>query len=1044
MATNGHIPKDGLVQITAPAAKAPKLELEAVRQQLAAARGPEYWRSLEELTNREGFTEMMEREFPRHAAEWTDPVSRRGFLKLMSASLALAGLSACTKQPDEAIVPYVQQPEELIPGVPQYYATARPSGLGAQPLLVKSHMYRPIKVEGNPEHRASQGATDVYSQGSVLDVYDPDRSQNITYLGEARTWGDFLGAFREAAGGEKANGGVGLRFLTETVTSPTLAAQFRDVLRQYPQAKWYQYEPVNRDAARAGARMAFGQYVDAQYQLAAADVIVSLDADFLGGGHFPNFVKLAADFAGRRKLDGKPMNRLYVVESQMTSTGGKADNRLPLRASDVEQFAGALAAAVGAGGNGVVEGDYAKRFLNALAAELRGAAGRCVVIPGEQQSPVVHALAAAMNQALGNVGKTVIYTDTVEPVPTEQMLGIRELANDMKAGRVSMLVILGGNPVFNAPADVDFKGGMAKVRTRIQLSTYKDETTRHCHWHVPMAHYLESWSDARAFDGTVSVVQPLMEPLYAGRTAHDILGALSETPGQTSYDLVKAYWQSQGRNDAAWKRALHDGFIAGTAFPAKTVTARAPQVPASRPKNELEIVFRPDPTIFDGRYINNGWLQELPKPVTKLTWDNAVVMSYHYAAANNYHDQQKVEITVAGRKVQGGVKIVAGHPDGSLTVHMGYGNAYTGRVGTGTGFNVYALRGSDAPNVAAASLAGVEGKWRLAVTQHHHLIDERKIIDGDLQKGQSLTGEHAVGRGMVRSALLSEYEKNPNFANEGMFHPPDPDMTLFGENGYSSWTQDPSKASEHQWGMTIDMNSCVGCNTCVVACVAENNIPVVGKEEVLMGRAMHWLRIDAYFQAAPSDVANPRLFFQPVPCMQCENAPCEPVCPVAATVHSPEGLNNMVYNRCVGTRYCSNNCPYKVRRFNFLLYADFETESLMGVRNPDVSVRSRGVMEKCTYCVQRINQARIQAEKQNRKVRDGEIETACQQACPTDAIVFGDIRDPNSRVSKLKAQQRNYAMLAELNTRPRTTYIASVINPNMQLVTQEKKAEHGG
>ncbi len=742
------------------------------------------------------------------------------------------------------------------------------------------------------------------------------------------------------------------------------------------------------------------------------------------------------------------MSRLYVVESQMSPTGGKADNRLPLRAWEVEQFAGALAGALGVSASGAVQAPAAKKFLDALVQDLKAHSGRCVVIPGEQQSPAVHALAAAMNQALGAVGKTVVYTETVEPVPTEQMVGIKELTAEMKAGKVSLLVMLGGNPVFTAPADLDFKAALEKVALRVQLSDYKDETTRYSHWHVPMAHYLESWSDARAYDGTVSVVQPLIEPLYGGRTAHDVLGAFSETPGQTSYDIVKAYWKSQSKSvnfDADWRRILHDGFVPGSAFAAKPVTAKAVAVPSAT-KADLEIVFRPDPTIYDGRYINNGWLQELAKPITKLTWDNAVVMSYNYAREKGYRDQQTVEITVNGRKVKGGVKIVAGHPDGSITVHMGYGREFTGRVGTGTGFNAYAVRTTTAANTAAASLAGAEGKWHLAVTQHHHLVEGNHTINGDLAQGQSLAGEQAAGRGVIRSATLEEFEKNPDFANEGAFHPPDPEMTLFGENGYSSWTKDPAKTSAHQWGMAIDLNSCVGCNTCVIACQAENNIPVVGKNEVLMGREMHWLRVDAYFQSSASDVANPRLFFQPVPCMQCENAPCEPVCPVGATVHSPEGLNNMVYNRCVGTRYCSNNCPYKVRRFNFLLYADFETESLKGLRNPDVSVRSRGVMEKCTYCVQRITAGRIHAEKEERKVRDGEVVTACQQACPTDAIVFGDLNDPNSRVNKIKKQQRNYAMLAELNTRPRTTYVASVLNPNMHLETSagEKKSEHGG
>jgi Fe-S-cluster-containing dehydrogenase component len=710
-----------------------------------------------------------------------------------------------------------------------------------------------------------------------------------------------------------------------------------------------------------------------------------------------------------------------------------------------------LAASLGAGGSGAtVENATAKKFLDVVVEDLKAHRGRCVVIPGEQQSPAVHALAATMNSTLGAIGQTVVYTDTVEPVPTEQTSGIQELVNDINAGRVSMLVMMGGNAVFNFPVEMNFEAALQKVAMRIQLSSHKDETTRFSHWHVPMAHYLESWSDVRAYDGTASIVQPLIEPLYGGRTAHDILGAFSETPGQTSYEIVKNYWKSQSKApdfEVAWRKALHDGFIPNTAFASKSVSVKPVTVPPVLKKDGLEIVFRPDPSIFDGRYVNNGWLQELPKPVTKLTWDNAVLMSYN-TAKGRFDDQNVVELEVGGRKVTAPVQIVAGHPDGSLTVHLGYGREYTGRVGTGTGFNAYKLRtSSNANTFIGATLAKKAGeKWRLAVTQHHHLIDgSKRIIDGGKAEGTSFSGESAAERGIVRAATLSTFLKNPNFANDE-FPVPDPEMTLYSENGHSSWVTDPAKSAQHQWGMAIDMNSCVGCNTCVIACVAENNIPVVGKEQVLMGREMHWLRIDAYFQSQGSDIANPRVFFQPVPCMHCENAPCEPVCPVAATTHSPEGLNNMVYNRCVGTRYCSNNCPYKVRRFNFLLYADFDTESLKPMQNPDVSVRSRGVMEKCTYCVQRITAARIKAEKEDRKVRDGEVETACQQACPTSAIVFGDINDPNSRVNRLKRQSRNYAMLAELNTRPRTTYLAGVRNPNAGLESQNhmEKSEHGG
>jgi MoCo/4Fe-4S cofactor protein with predicted Tat translocation signal len=1064
---------NNLVQIkpaaAAPSSEVPRLQLEAVRERLADARGPQYWRTLEELSDEPGFQEMLEREFPRQAGEWTDPVSRRGFLKLMSASLALAGLSACTRQPEEAIVPYVQQPEDLVPGKPLFYATARPTPFGAYPLLVESHMFRPVKVEGNPDHHISKGATDAQSQASILDLYDPDRTQAVMYNGGLpsrrgqnpgeRTWGDFLNDLRPLLALEKSRGGAGLRILTETIISPTLGNQIRGILQAYPQAKWYQYEPINRDAARAGSRMAFGQYVEPQYNLAAADVIVSLDADFLSGSHFPNFLKLARDYVSRRKLDGPQnanLSRMYVVESQTTTTGGKADHRLAMRASDIEQFASALAGALGAGGGGNVP-QNARKLFDALVKDLQAAGGRSVIIPGEQQPASVHVLAAAINGALGNVGKTVAYTDPVEMVPTEHVAGIRELTADMNAGRVNMLLMIGVNPVFNAPIDLNFEVALNKVGFRAALSTHRDETTQLCHWHIPMAHYLESWSDARAFDGTVSIIQPLIAPLYGGKTAHEMIAALSDSPGKTPYELVREYWQAQAKPadlNSWWRQVVHDGYIPNSAFAPKTVSAKGGGATPSKPAGDLEVVFRPDPSIHDGRFINNGWLQELPKLITKLTWDNAALMSL--ATYQQFFGDEKwrpgrsqvVELTVGGRKVNAPVMVVPGHPDKSITVHLGYGRAVTGRVGSGTGFNAYTLRTSEHPALNTVAIAKTGDTYPLGTTQHHHLIDANGSGTDKGPQGSSETGNAAIERKVVRAATIEEFKADPHrfkdhyfYARKGMSEEQarkaEEDLTLFGENGYAHWTEDPAKTPlkdfNHQWGMAIDMNSCIGCNACIAACNAENNIPVVGKEQVLVGREMIWLRIDTYFESAAGDVANPRAYFQPVPCMQCENAPCEPVCPVAATVHSPEGLNNMVYNRCVGTRYCSNNCPYKVRRFNFLLYSDWETESLHSMRNPDVSVRSRGVMEKCTYCVQRINEGRIQAEKQNRKVRDGEVLTACQQTCPTDAIIFGDINDPNSAVSKLKKQERNYAMLAEINTRPRTTYLASVRNPNLAL-----------
>ena len=1077
-----------LVQIkpaAQPAATAPRLELESVRERLSGARGPKYWRTLEELTNEPGFDAMMEREFPRQAGEWTDPVSRRGFLKLMSASLALAGLSACTKQPEEAIVPYVQQPEDLVPGKSLYYATARPTPFGAQPLLVESQTFRPIKVEGNPEHPISKGATDAQSQGSILDLYDPDRLQSVMYNGGLpnrkgqnpgeRTWGEFMNDLRPALAMEKSRQGSGLRIVTDTVISPTLANQIRQVLQAYPQAKWYQWDPMNRDAARMASRLALGQYAEPQYNLQDADVIVSLDADFLSGSHFPNFLKLARGFASRRKLDGPEdakLSRMYVIESQTSTTGGKADHRLAMRAAEVETFAGALAGALGVGGSGNLTDAKAKALLDAMVKDLQAARGRCVVIPGEQQSANVHLLAAAINNALGNIGKTVTYTDTVEVVPTEQGAAIRELVADMNAGKVFTLIMIGVNPVYTAPADLDIAAALKKVALRAAVSTHFDETGQLCHWSIPLSHYLETWSDARAFDGTVSIVQPLIEPLYQSKNAHDVIAALTDSPGKTGYDLVREYWQAQmksGDFEGAWRRALHDGFIANTAFSTRTVSPKLSSVPAVKATGEYEVVLRPDPSLHDGRFNNNGWLQELPKPITKLTWDNAALMSQNTfkkifpGSAWRPGKTPVIEITANGRKVPAPVMVVPGHPDNSITVHLGFGRSVTGRVGTGTGFNAYALSASGVPAFTSAAITTTEDTYALGTTQYHHLIDGKGFAGTDKgPQGTSETGNAAMERGVVKAATIEEFKKNPTFAHDHLFYAKqgmseedarkaEEDLTLFGENGYSQWTQDPEKTPNpqfnHQWGMAIDMNSCVGCNACIMACNTENNIAVVGKEQILAGREMIWLRIDTYFESGGGgDVANPRAYFQPIPCMQCENAPCEPVCPVAATTHSPEGLNNMVYNRCVGTRYCSNNCPYKVRRFNFLLFSDWDTQSLYPMRNPDVSVRSRGVMEKCTYCVQRINEGRIQAEKQDRKVRDGEVLTACQQTCPTDAIVFGDINDPNSRVSKLKKQERNYAMLAEINTRPRTTYLASVRNPNLALepTTHGESESHAG
>ena len=1041
-----------------PAAKE-KMTLAEVRSRLDGKTGRRFWKNLDELADTPAFHELMREEFPRQsgAGEWVDSVSRRGFLKVMGASLTLAGLAGCTKQPDEPIFPYVKQPEDLVLGKPMYFATAYPFPTGAIPVLVKSDSFRPIKVDGNPEHLMSKGKSDAFTQATLLDLYDPDRSQHVLRRGEVSGWGEFQEAFSTAA--KKMNGGQGLYFLSETITSPSLAAQWKQVQAAYPQAKLVQWEPVNQDSSRAASKAAFGSYTDAQYKLEEADVILSLDADFLGGIAHPGFLPMAAGYAERRRYEeGKTMNRMYVVETMPTVTGFKADHRLALKPSEIEQFANKMAR--------YVEGslhfttnvpEYV--FLGHVADDLKKSGGRCVVIPGEQASPAVHAAAYALNSALGAVGKTVIYTETVNPMPSEQVADLKSLVADMNSGKVEWLVILGVNPIYSAPSDLHFQDAFAKIPVTVHLGSHVDETGSIVTWHVNKAHYLESWSDARAYDGTISIIQPMIAPLYGGVSAFDVFQTLLENKQISAYDVVVANAKTYIKGDfaASWRKALHDGWVEGTAFTAKaggagkSAVASFP-VPATA-SNGLEVSFRPDPSIYDGRFANVGWMQELPKQVTNLSWDNAAIMSINTMADLKLEESDPVKVSFDGREFIAPALMIPGHPDGVITVHLGFGRGVqAGRVAQGVGFDAYQIRRSDAPLfVAGVTAVKVPGTYELCITKVHNIEHRGSFAQHDLEKPlsdkdgvYSLAGHEAMERSIIRYATVAEVKKNPNFAHED-----GASGTLIDKVGYSpqgekvphdnsffpdAWKYDEKDPStlkiQNAWGMAIDLNSCIGCNACIVSCYAENNIPVVGREQVKVGRNMQWLRIDTYFEG---DLHAPKAHFQPMACQHCENAGCEQVCPVGATVHTPEGLNTMVYNRCVGTRYCSNNCPYKVRRFNFLLYSDYDTESLKFSRNPDVSVRSRGVMEKCSYCVQRIEAAKITADKENREIRDGEIVTACQQACPTSAITFGNINDKASKVAKLKAEERDYQVLADLNFRPRTTYTAGVINPHPEL-----------
>jgi len=985
----------------------------SVEEHIRKTTGPEYWRSLEELAGSPEFRQMMHREFPKGASEWVESVSRRGFLQLMGASLAMAGMTGCTKLPLEPIVPYVRQPEDVIPGRAKFYATAVTLSGYASPVLVESHMGRPTKIEGNDKHPTSLGGTDVFTQAALLGMYDPDRSQTITQNGDVNSWAAFVRETKGPLAVQKGLGGAGIRILTQTISSPTLADQLRAFLKIYPQAKWHVYEPVNRDNVLEGAKLAFGEPVETRYDFTKADVIVSLDADFLYAG-FPGNTRYIRDFASRRNPDGN-MSRFYAIESTPTSTGAKADHRLPVRAGDITRIARLLAS----GNSGLSLNSMTAEisaFLVALEADLAKSRGKSVVIAGDHQPPEVHSLAHAANTALGNVDNTVLYTDLVDANPVNQTESLRDLVADMRAGKVDLLVIMGGNPIYDAPADLGFADAMknSKIALRIHHGLYQNETSEYCHWHVNEAHSLEAWGDARAYDGTASVIQPLIAPLYAGKSAYELVSTLSGASDITGYDIVRDYWQKQHAGadfEAFWRKSLHDGWLEGTTYTPKSVTipiktANAPaQAPSSAADdNSLEVNFRRDPSIYDGCFANNGWLQELPKPMTKLTWDNALLVGPSMAQREGLQAKDVVTLELNGRKADLPVWIQAGHPDHSVTIFLGYGRKRAGRAGTGAGFDVYPLRTSAAPWIAmGGKLTKTGGTYELASTQGYQTMD---TPDGNR-------------RPLVRETTLEEYHKEPRFAQEEQ---PPRELTLYPNIDYSK--------EQYSWGMAIDLNSCVGCNNCMIACQAENNIAVVGKEQTHRGRHMHWIRVDAYYQG---DRDHPKAFFQPVPCMQCENAPCEVVCPVGATVHSTEGLNDMVYNRCIGTRYCSDNCPYKVRRFNFLLFQDWDTEQYKLMRNPDVSVRSRGVMEKCTYCIQRINEHRIDAERADSKIEDGALQTACQQSCPAGAIVFGNLNDPNSKVAKLKAQDRNYGMLADLNTRPRTTYLAEVRNPNPEL-----------
>ena len=1040
-----------------------------------AETGPKYWRSLDEMAETPEFRAWVEKEFPAGATELGDPVTRRHFMRIMSASFLLAGfgVTGC-RRPISYILPFSKQPEGYVHGVAKYYATSMPTRSGALPLIVKSNEGRPTKIEGNALHPDSNGATDQFAQASVLDLYDPDRAKRFKQAGNqvARAAAlDFLGRLSREAG---ASRGDGVSFLLQRTTSPSRARLQQLLSGRLPKARWFLYEPVGCDIHREAATLAFAKPVKPYYRLERAKRILALDCDFIGAEDDSH--RLIRDFARGRKIlspdkgQGEDLlNRLYVVESLMTLTGANADHRLRVPPSALVAVAAALAAQIVPSRGPEWSAALARfgrpsgvdsKWISECARDLLAHAGDSLVLAGQRQPAVVHLLAHAMNAVLGNLGKTVAFHSA--PVPPEG--SIIELARALDAGEVKTLILLGGNPAYTAPVELNWAAAQRKAGLVVRLGYYEDETSAVCDWQIPQLHYLESWGDARSSDGTLVSVQPLIEPLFDGLTELEVLARLAALETPDGYAIVRETFTGlTGGGEEDWKRFLFNGFqersaaasveaaLDWTAVTHRLQTASFPGAPADK----LEVVFHPHYCVDDGRFNNNGWLQELPDPITNVTWENVVLVSPKTAhrlglttkmAESGTTRTFLVRVELAGREVIGPVWPQPGMADNTIGLSLGYGRLRSGRVGNGAGYDAYKLRTSEAAHLATGASLGALGALHPVSTVQHHWSMQ--------------------GRPVVREANLAQFLQEPGFASGMRPEPPPTSQPLY-PNPF-----DRLKAKGiHQWGMAIDLNSCVGCSVCVLACQSENNIPIVGKDQVGRSREMHWLRIDRYYTGG---IEDPQVAIQPVPCQHCEAAPCENVCPVNATSHDEEGLNLMVYNRCVGTRYCSNNCPYKVRRFNFLdfnrrpldqlkgpfystplthrtdgqwdllrWWRDFdagtrpaeEWDLLKLVKNPDVTVRMRGVMEKCTYCIQRIQQAEIAQKVKARdsgaiEVPDGTIKTACQQACPAEAIVFGNLLDPNSRVSQLKAQARNYSLLDVLGTKPRTTYLARVRNPN--------------
>ena len=954
------------------------------------------WKSLDELSEDPELLRAVAREFPENASLLTDPITRREFLRLMGASLAFAGLQACIRLPLERIVPFVSTPEGMVPGMSHYYSTTLLLDGYPRGVLVKSYDGRPVKIEGNPEHPASLGATDLVAQAEVLSLYDPDRSQHVLHKGANSTWADFTAGFQSAVNGQTTPGSF--RVLCERTTSPTILEQLQKLQKQFPQVQVHFYSSVQRGLSSQTARLVSGKKFSVKKNFAEASVVLSVGDDFLGIG--PEMVRYSHDFFSRRRQKlarSENMNRLYVVEGGLSQTGATADHRLPANLQMQLAILKALATEFSIPLDDSVSKLNEKNaaWVVEVAKDLKSASSGGLVTVGENLPQGAQVLSLLINEKLKSSGRVLEFCEVVED-GEPSFASLENLRAAAVAGKLSGLLILGGNPIYSAPPSLDLAGALRKIPFLAHASLHSNETSQFCGWNLPLSHILETWGDAVAPDGTASLIQPLISPLYDSKSILEILADLSNDKS-SAFEITQQHWKRHNSVDFEnfWETSLRTGVI---------VRARTKKIKpeidlakvqklwnqdlASTPRSELEFHVAPDPSVWDGSYSNNGWLQETPKPFSKITWSNAIYLSVNTAKKLSLKNNDEVELQVRSQKVRGFAWLQPAQADGVVVVNLGYGKLKGGTLEQGRGFNAFALRKKDEWQ-GEVTLTKTGAKGNLATTQTHHSFEGRDIV------------------------RVEDIQHLNSFAETK-------EPTLLGT----------LPESEYAWGLVTDLSACSGCNACLVACQSENNVPIVGEEQVRAGREMHWLRVDSYYSGEP---ATADAHFQPLACVHCESAPCEVVCPTAATNHSSEGLNQMIYNRCVGTRFCSNNCPYKVRRFNFLQYADVETENFKLMRNPEVTVRSRGVMEKCSYCVQRINAAHSDATLGNRKIRDGDIKTACQQACPTNAIQFGNIRDRDSQVSQLKAMPTNYGLLSELGTLPRSTYLAKIKNKNPRI-----------